>query len=637
MIGRTIRQALREGAAGFSTIDAAVFTTFTFVPEFFEYNVLPALFEIDDRREVRRRVQVNHRLLQSETCVLYDASTGPKGGGPYRYQRVGVYRPGGFFHPKLVILAGTHQDDKRPWIYVTAASANLTLSGWGKNQEVIGEASIGSNRQRLFGEVRDALEWLRDAGSRQTRTPIPAIDRCLAVMDRLGGSLNVGASTDVSFYFSPLHDDGFWPFLQASQTVKWDDLLVLSPYWGDVAQNIELANARAVRLIPAMLEKGKYGLGRNGLPDRDDLELLKLARLENNRLWHAKTYVLTRGDRVRVGVGSANFTGAGLCGGAKGNVEAMLVFETAPRDSNEFIPTLAPLAANDPLLPAKNADEGPEQSELEITVVYDWRVREYLVYFTPAKALNVGDYRLILPSRGPVSLDGQNGLRTIQDSKGPVGGCSFKLHYLRNGAPMVFEGLITEINVEHGDKPYFSHLSLLEILESWRLPTDAPPMPNGNSSDDEDPDIDPGEEGNEADHPLPAAQFDVLNLYDLYRSFFALRDRMNEAACENDAGRLLGLLVTRPDSIYRVAKQAGEDPKEHPVPRFLVLLECQQFMKEYRRFVPKLDKKFGRDLELWTGHLREIVRSIPQTGQSALPLEKALSWFEAELKQAWRP
>ena len=30
----------------------------------------------------------------------------PKGGGDYRYQQVGVFRAGGFFHAKLMVLAG---------------------------------------------------------------------------------------------------------------------------------------------------------------------------------------------------------------------------------------------------------------------------------------------------------------------------------------------------------------------------------------------------------------------------------------------------------------------------------------------------------------------------------------------------
>jgi hypothetical protein len=633
MTEKTIRQTLWEEAAGFATIKAAVFTTFNFHPEFFEDNVLPALFDIDDGREARRRIQVNHRLLRTEVCTLYDASTRPKGGGNYRYQRVGVFRPGGFFHPKLMILAGTHQDDGRPWIYLTAASANLTLSGWGKNQEVIGEAWIGNNQQTLFGEVRDALIWLRENGAGRAHTSTPAIDQCLAIMKSMGGGSSNVASTNASFYFSPLHDDGFWPFLQANQTAKWDDILALSPYWGEVAENTRLANSCTVRLAPAMLDDGNYGLGRNGLPEGAGLELLKLARLENNRFWHTKTYVLTRGDRIRVGVGSANFTGAGLKGGANGNVEAMLVFDVDASDQDKFLPELVPLPMDDPRIPQQNTDEGPEPAELEITVAFDWKARKYLIYFTPAEDPDSGDYRLVLPGCEPMPLDGENGVQTIPDAKGPVSGSSFCLRYIRAGSVMVFDGLINEINVDFGDKPYFRPLSLLEILESWRLPADSPPMPKGDSLDDDtDPDAGSGPGGGDA----PAAQFDVLNFYEMYRSFYALRARMDEAVREKNIECLRGFLVTRPDSVYRVAKQAGEDSKEHPMPRFLVLLECREIMTKYCKNFSGLDKKFQCDTREWVNQVRAIVKSLPWPSQTDLPSSAALSWFETELNQAWR-
>ena len=146
-MSKTIRDDLRTEAARFKSIESAIFTTFSFNPDFFENNVLPTLFGIEDSGEGRRRVLVNNHLLKTDVCVLYDGSTRPKGSGRYRYQSGGVFLSNRFFHPKLTVIAG-RLEDQRPWIYLTAASANLTLSGWGKNQEVIGKVWIGSNRQR---------------------------------------------------------------------------------------------------------------------------------------------------------------------------------------------------------------------------------------------------------------------------------------------------------------------------------------------------------------------------------------------------------------------------------------------------------------------------------------------------------
>jgi hypothetical protein len=199
---RTIRQALIEAAECFEEINAAVFTTFNFQPEFFENNVLPSLLSVEAAREGTRRVSVNEKLSATQVSVLYDASTTPKGGGTYRYQKHGIFVSLRFFHPKLIFIAGIDKDDGNPWLYLAVSSANLTLSGWGKNQEVFGELWIGSKRQVLHGEVNSCLEWLQ-ARLGANKNSSPAVDLCLQVMNELGVSTQADFTTKASFYFSP--------------------------------------------------------------------------------------------------------------------------------------------------------------------------------------------------------------------------------------------------------------------------------------------------------------------------------------------------------------------------------------------------------------------------------------------------
>ncbi|MGC9196789.1 MAG: hypothetical protein ACP5IL_15245 [Syntrophobacteraceae bacterium] len=629
---KTIRRTLRERAAGFETINAAVFTTFNFVPEFFEKNVLPALFDIESRSEACQRAEVNHRLLHTEVCVLYDASTHPDDGGHYRYQRVGVFRRNGFFHPKLMIVAGIRQHDNRPCLYLATASANLSTSGWGKNQEVIGEAWIGSKQQKLFSELRDALKWLRVKGAAGTRAPIPAIDRCLQFMDGFGERTNIEGSTGVSFYFSPLQKEGFLSFFQQNQTAKWDELLVLSPYWADVAENAWTANASSVKLVPAFIpSKGKYGLGRKDLPEDERIELLKLARPVDDRFWHAKAYILNRKNRARFAIGSGNFTGAGLSGGEKGNVEAMLVYEEEAGTKSEFLPDLIALQADE--IPEDSEGEGPETVPMEITVVYDWKSREYRIAFQPPEVPGFKDYRLILPGRVSILIDRPHKLLRHADPQGPLNSTVFRLHYIRGEEPNVFSGLINEINPDFGDKPYFRALSLTEILESWRLPSDRPPVPP-EYDDPLDIHTEPGTD--DANSAPPGDRFNILNLYEMYRGFYALRRRLDDAMRDNDPAAILGYLVTRPDSVYHLARQMGEKPDELPLQRFLVLLECQEVMTAYRAVIPRLDRKFSGDVTRWVASLREIVSSMHGTSHTGLPLGETISWFENELKRGWR-
>jgi len=38
----------------------------------------------------------------------------------------------------------------------------------------------------------------------------------------------------------------------------------------------------------------------------------------------------------------------------------------------------------------------------------------------------------------------------------------------------------------------------------------------------------------------------------------------------------------------------------------------------------------------WLNTIRGLVKSMPQASRIDLPLNEALSWFEAELRRAWR-
>ena len=195
--------------------------------------------------------------------------------------------------------------------------------------------------------------------------------------------------------------------------------------------------------------------------------------------------------------------------------------------------------------------------------------------------------------------------------------------------------MITEINLDFSEKAYLRPLSLLEILEIWCRPPDTPL----DSSDPDDEENDAGNMGGGENgaktEGQSSAQFDVLNFYDMYRSFYTLRRRLKDAIRDRDLQLLMAYLVTRPDSVYRVAKQAGEDPKEHPIPRYLVLLEAHQIVSQYHRHLPDFDPKFTRDIGQWQESLHLQVRSIPSSTYVDLPVKKVLLWFEKELKRAW--
>ncbi len=108
---RVLSEAFAEKIGGRRVL-AALFTTFTFDPAFFELEILPLLFEGRisggfSPNEKMRRVQLEECLREvAGIDVFYD-----RGGlvanaqsATLDFRRIDVSRPSGVFHPKLVFV-----------------------------------------------------------------------------------------------------------------------------------------------------------------------------------------------------------------------------------------------------------------------------------------------------------------------------------------------------------------------------------------------------------------------------------------------------------------------------------------------------------------------------------------------------
>lgn len=122
---------------------AALFTTFTFEPEFFELEVIPLLLDStqaysnDDRV---KRSMVREALRESDLSidVYYDlpmyratGTTSPE----MEYGCHGVFHRSGAFHGKLNMLLLSDEDGENRALLVGAGSNNLTRAGWWDNIE----------------------------------------------------------------------------------------------------------------------------------------------------------------------------------------------------------------------------------------------------------------------------------------------------------------------------------------------------------------------------------------------------------------------------------------------------------------------------------------------------------------------
>jgi len=127
-------------------VRAAVFTTFSFDPGFFELHILPTLFDIQlSQVEKIKRIQLENALQKvDDIAVYYDRTALAQEALPAQldFRRIGVRVPQGVFHPKLVfVLVDNCRDDKGQTLVSQSLifgclSANLTRGGWWENVEV---------------------------------------------------------------------------------------------------------------------------------------------------------------------------------------------------------------------------------------------------------------------------------------------------------------------------------------------------------------------------------------------------------------------------------------------------------------------------------------------------------------------
>ncbi len=152
-----------------STVIAAVFTTYTFDPEFFELEVVPLLLpkSIQYSTDARvKQVQVREKLRESGLQIevfldrkicQQECSASP--GMEYLFH--GIHRGNSAFHPKVTLILSKDRNEGMR-LLVGAGSNNLTRAGWWDNIECLHWEEVrrdGAPRQ-LVEQFRDDVRWL---------------------------------------------------------------------------------------------------------------------------------------------------------------------------------------------------------------------------------------------------------------------------------------------------------------------------------------------------------------------------------------------------------------------------------------------------------------------------------------------
>ena len=618
----TFRARVVRASQYFTEMDGVVLTTFNMNGDFLEDHALPAILGVESKTIPGRRAELHQRLGTTPCTVFYDPSNRPGISGRYRYVARPVPVRGRFFHPKLVVIAG-RSECGTTWVYLAVSSANLTLSGWGRNAESFGETWIHTSRQQAWTALDALLDWLGSYGSlKEERGTIDAVARVRAALARMparkrfrdDASKPWSGTLHADLYVSVVHTDGLAAFLQCGRIRVPSALWAYSPYWSDVANQVVKFGARETVLVPALRADGKaLGLSREQAAELDDgIHISRNKSDVGDRFWHMKTYWIRQGQRIRTAVGSCNFTDAGLSGG-DGNVETMLVLDDEP----EWLPDGEEIE-DASLAEEPEPEEGmPEPSPVAIVVAWDWRASAWRWWLEAGPRQR--SFKLCVPGLEPFRIRSGVGKRPGMP---PARCATFTVSYRASQEKAKWQGQVVELNLDYSARTFGRPLTANEILESWlgRAPVWGPDRGGG--------DDDSGDDRDESEGDIPAA-FDAVNLFEFYRSMSELRRKLR--ALEEDQAVQRAYLVGRPDSVMALAHLADRE-KETPVVRFLVLLELHDVASEWANVLDeelvKLIGKMTKTARNCTrASLRENLEGDDRTAH------RMLKWFESELSR----
>ncbi len=352
-----LTERLQEMLQGM-TLKAAVFTTYTLDPGFFEHHVVSALFDLPYHQNPSIRIaQLDDHLrnvVDVEIDVFYDPRALTEGSdmsAKLDVGRIPVVIPNGVFHPKVFVILGERDKDDSTTtvILLGTASANLTRAGWWENLEFvhIEEFEVNANAALPY-DVADFLRSLKSMVHHGMRAT--AVETILRHLPTDGPQPTLRKKENDRLRTRLLHGSGGWHDSLASvlrgESMGFS-LEIISPYVDDKA---------VTSVLVPLLKKYKPKVVRISLPTSKDGEITisehikdAVADVQNvewgvisssvcsrhkdvvapSRFVHAKLYrflSVSAPKREIVICGSLNLTSAAWMGP---NYEAVVIIESS--------------------------------------------------------------------------------------------------------------------------------------------------------------------------------------------------------------------------------------------------------------------------------------------------------------------
>jgi hypothetical protein len=305
----------------------------------------------------------------------------------------------GVFHPKIILLESY---DGECWMMVS--SANLTISGWGRNREGFFCEPIANTSQaralaRFFEQIGKDVKGFNKN---------PFLNRLQT--GRWGDSPS-------KWMFHSSFEDSSFPDILNDSSLK-QPLTIWSPYFaGDLADlSSELLDTHfeKIIIIPAKTESQKIRITENNYKESINVKEVSFKQerntLGNDIFVHAKIWLTPK----KLAIGSWNMTRSGMniSTQPKNNIEAGIIYNLSPKEYHHII-SKHPLTA---LKGTEHVSEAELETEKEglsnpfvvmVDLMLDWETMmltlENPTYHQLTRQVSENDF-IILPGIGKKKL-----------------------------------------------------------------------------------------------------------------------------------------------------------------------------------------------------------------------------------------
>lgn len=429
------------------------------------------------------------------------------------------------FHPKVILLQNSLGET-----ILGTGSANLTLGGWGRNQEVFRFYPVSARVQ--YQAILDFFAPLRPFQEQESQHEGGLPPRCRYLPGETGWRF-VHSFQPGSFLSTLFRG------MRRGRLTVWSPYLAadLAGFWQQLAEESHNASL-SVSLVSDRVDGRVYRTRRSEAL----LELMAEEKLHfchnplqqpHSELMHAKIWHLHDGERARMATGSWNFTPSGV----GHNIEAGVV-QTVPVGlaiAGAALPPEEVHFASPEQLDALGPD-WPLPPPFDLQVHWDWQRGEYTISGSWAEGKPQSGYRLHLPGvKGNLTLEwaqrrskGKNSFRLISPTTLHVADNTALLHdrawqtWRRREVP--FSGPIVESHPHcRPAQGYASLNDLLQDLILQRDPQQSDSLLLRGLAENLETD------GSPVEHATDTAQ-DTVSWHGLFLACSQLRTRLDAAA-----------------------------------------------------------------------------------------------------------